>query len=112
MVTDYERPLGKRLAAVAEAAENTADVYADRGVQRLHDQIRSGGIYNDGVLLRHDDLFDDLLCPGKPRLPLSVHLADAQKGLRDPKTAVGLGVFAGCGGAVVRFDFPDDAIRS
>ena len=61
MVTDYERALGKRLVAVAEAAENIADVHADRGVQRLHDQIRSGGIYYDGVLLRHDDLFDDLL---------------------------------------------------
>ena len=61
MVTDYERALGKRLAATAEAAENIVYVHADRGFQRLHDQIRSVGIYNDGVLLRHDDLFDDFL---------------------------------------------------
>lgn len=40
MVIDYERPLGKRLAVVAETAENIADVYADRSVQRLHNQIR------------------------------------------------------------------------
>ena len=45
MVTDYERALGKRLAAVAKTAKNIADFYADCGVQRLHDQIRSGSIY-------------------------------------------------------------------
>ena len=61
MVIDYERALGKRLAAVAETVENIADVYADRGVQRLHDQIRSGGIYYDSVFLRHDLGLDDLL---------------------------------------------------
>ena len=44
MVTDYERPLGKRLAAVAETAENVPDIHGDRRVQRLHDQIRSGHI--------------------------------------------------------------------
>ena len=40
MVTDYERPLGKRFAAVAETAENVSDVHTDRRVQRLHNQIR------------------------------------------------------------------------
>lgn len=40
MVTDYERTLGKRLAAVAETTENVPDVYGDCRVQRLHNQIR------------------------------------------------------------------------
>ena len=41
MVTDYERPLGKRFAAVAETIENVPDIYGDCRVQRLHDQISS-----------------------------------------------------------------------
>ena len=48
-------------APVMMAGAAAGDVHADRGVQRLHDQIRSGSIYNDGVLFRHDDLFDDFL---------------------------------------------------
>ena len=53
--------MGKRLAAVAEAAENTADVYADRGVQRLHDQIRSGHFHIHDFLFRHDRGIHDFL---------------------------------------------------
>ena len=52
MVTDYQRPLGKRLAAVAETAENVPDVHGDRRVQRLHDQIRSGHFHIHDFLLR------------------------------------------------------------